>query len=663
MESEIFGNANEAGVVGGGGGSKVGSDETIRVTYVNTITGTPSRIEYVPPADHMFKNTVPVNGAFATLVSQGNSDSNLVVRAYDDPDNDDDVTDGVQHNIVKVVVGGVEFTGTSGDVTFNMDGSVSINNVPDGTQIQVFTADDLTSLEFEYVSGNTFYLGDFGAIVLVPGQQINFAFDLEVEDGDGDSVIISDAVRFIVDDAPSAEDDGVINVAEDTPVDINVISNDEFGADGVDLVAGIALTSNATNGNVVYNDDGTFTYTPNANAPAGADSFTYTITDADGDTSTATVNLNLTADSTPQVGTPTDLTVDEDGFAVAADDLETTRDDETDSTESLTDTSGMVTVDFGNDVPANLLASIVLVDEASLDTQLESDGQAVEFALVGTALVGTVDGGTTDVIRIEITGAAAGVNPGEVDYTYSVTLLEPLDHPDGLLENTDVLSGVKFTVTDSDDSSADGTFDVTIVDDVPHEIAPESAFITNTINATDTNVPLDLDTNVDDNYGADQGGSVTFAISNGTPTSATSGGDYNIIYLYTDGDTLIGSTTLPGNFVDIATEIAGSNKVFTVQLNLDGDLGTNSDSYTVTLHKQIDGAVQTFNTNADSYDFAGGNANYSYYFDETGVNPEVLLTPVEDGIRIFGNANEAGVVGGGGGSKVGSDETIRGNLC
>ena len=74
---------------------------------------------------------------------------------------------------------------------------------------------------------------------------------LKLKDGDGDSVIISDAVRFIVDDAPSAEDDGVINVAEDTPVDINVISNDEFGADGVDLVAGIALTSNATNGNVV----------------------------------------------------------------------------------------------------------------------------------------------------------------------------------------------------------------------------------------------------------------------------------------------------------------------------------------------------------------------------------------------------------------------------
>ena len=204
-------------------------------------------------------------------------------------------------------------------------------------------------------------MGDFGAIVLVPGQQINFAFDLEVEDGDGDSVIISDAVRFIVDDAPSAEDDGVINVAEDTPVDINVISNDEFGADGVDLVAGIALTSNATNGNVVYNDDGTFTYTPNANAPAGCGQFylyhyrcRWRHIDSD---SESQFDGGLYATS----GYATDLTVDEDGFAVAADDLETTRDDETDSTESLTDTSGMVTVDFGNDVPANLLASIVLV--------------------------------------------------------------------------------------------------------------------------------------------------------------------------------------------------------------------------------------------------------------------------------------------------------------
>ena len=39
----------------------------------------------------------------------------------------------------------------------------------------------------------------------------------------------------------------------------------------------------------------------------------------------------------------------------------TARTDETDSTESLT-ASGTAVVNFGNDVPANLLGSIVLVD-------------------------------------------------------------------------------------------------------------------------------------------------------------------------------------------------------------------------------------------------------------------------------------------------------------
>ena len=60
------------------------------------------------------------------------------------------------------------------------------------------------------------------------------------------------------------------------------------GADGVDLVTGVAVTTAATQGTAVYNGDGTFTYTPTA-GQTGSDSFTYTITDQDGDTSTATV--------------------------------------------------------------------------------------------------------------------------------------------------------------------------------------------------------------------------------------------------------------------------------------------------------------------------------------------------------------------------------------
>ena len=66
----------------------------------------------------------------------------------------------------------------------------------------------------------------------------------------------------------------------------------------------------------------------------------------------------------------TNLTVDEDGFLRLRPMTRlTARTDETDSTESLTAT-GTAVVNFGNDVPANLLGSIVLVDTPALDGQL-----------------------------------------------------------------------------------------------------------------------------------------------------------------------------------------------------------------------------------------------------------------------------------------------------
>ena len=50
----------------------------------------------------------------------------------------------------------------------------------------------------------------------------------------------------------------------------------------------------------------------------------------------------------------TNLTVDEDGFAFAANDALTARTDETASTGSLTQ-SGTAVVNFGNDVPHDLI--------------------------------------------------------------------------------------------------------------------------------------------------------------------------------------------------------------------------------------------------------------------------------------------------------------------
>ena len=213
---------------------------------------------------------------------------------------------------------------------------------------------------------------------------------VQVTDSDADTLPVSFNVT-IVDDVPQANNDGTFTVTEGTPLLITTaLANDLFGADGVDLATGVAVTTAAGKGTAVYNGDGTFTYTATA-GQEGLDTFQYTITDQDGDTSTATVTVNLGTDSVPSlVGSASNLTVDEDGFANAANDTVTARTDETDSTESLT-ASGTAVVNFGSDVPANLLGSIVLVDTPALDGQLHThDGQSVTFALDGIGdLVGT----------------------------------------------------------------------------------------------------------------------------------------------------------------------------------------------------------------------------------------------------------------------------------
>ena len=78
------------------------------------------------------------------------------------------------------------------------------------------------------------------------------------------------------------------------------------------------------------------------------------------------------------------------------------------------------------------------------------------------------------MIRIHITGASlTNAATGEVTYTYSTTLSQPIKHasldgqPGDNSENSALLSGVTFEVTDQDTYSTQGTFSVSIFDDVP----------------------------------------------------------------------------------------------------------------------------------------------------------------------------------------------------
>ena len=330
---------------------------------------------------------------------------------------------------------------------------------------------------------------------------------------------------------------------------------------------------------------------------------------------------------------------------------------ETDSTESLTDTTGIAKVTFGNDVPANLLTSIKLVDTAALDTQLTTlAGNPVVFALeAGTGdLVGK--DGSTEVIRIHITGASlTNAATGEVTYTYSTTLSQPVKHAslDGQSgdnsENSALLSGVTFAVTDKDTDTTQGTFNVTIVDDVPVQTAgteaqtvyedllaggnpdtPANPVGASTV-ATGTLAALV-------SFGADQPG--TFSLSTNTAglPALTSNGQAvvynvngNLLTAYVD----TGAT--PG-VLD-----AGDRQVFTLQIT---DPATSA--YTFTLLDQLDHQGGNLSGAGDdqikTIDFSSMLVATDADLDQVALDAGSLLITVEDDLPINNATSVTGAV-------------------
>jgi hypothetical protein len=95
-------------------------------------------------------------------------------------------------------------------------------------------------------------------------------------------------VQLAPNQPPVAVDDAYVT-DEDTPVDIDVLTNDT-DADG-DLLSVSSVTQPA-NGSVVINPDDTLTYTPVAGF-TGEDNFTYTVNDGNGGSALATVNITV----------------------------------------------------------------------------------------------------------------------------------------------------------------------------------------------------------------------------------------------------------------------------------------------------------------------------------------------------------------------------------
>ncbi|HDS1735727.1 retention module-containing protein [Pseudomonas sp. BP8] len=272
-------------------------------------------------------------------------------------------------------------------------------------------------------------------------------FSVIAEDRDGSSAS-SNLLVNIIDDVPQAEHDSNPIVATEQHLELsgNVLSNDQQGADRVTGGPVIAGTFAGTYGTLVLAANGAYTYTLNpddANFKAlkgggdGVETFTYTITDADGDTSSATLTLNISNLDDPVTlggldASGGELTVYEKHLS-----------DGSAPNPGALSPSGTFTVTAADGLQTLTVAGITLV----------SGGVAQAFPQSVTTALGTT---------LTITGYEPST--GVVSYSYSLLDNEAHATADGV---NNLQESFTVTAQDSDGSTATGTLDVTIVDDVP----------------------------------------------------------------------------------------------------------------------------------------------------------------------------------------------------
>ena len=300
-------------------------------------------------------------------------------------------------------------------------------------------ADDgrpVPSIDFSALIIATDFDGDAAAGAVAGSFVVTIENDVPVAAPDTDTVGAggTETGNVITDASPGDAGDGDMGADSPGADEEITVTGVAAGDTGAAVVGGVGVVIDGLLGELTLNADGSYSYTADPNAD-GKDVFTYTITDADGDTATTTLTITVEGEPIDILDIPGGgVTVDEDGFPFAADDTATPRIDETNSTESTVGTV-TITVGFAN-TPADLPGSIALIDSPGLDGQLHTlDGQSVTFALDGDELVGTVDGGSTEVLRLAITDANE-TSPGVVEYTLQASLLQPLKHLDGNLEES-----------------------------------------------------------------------------------------------------------------------------------------------------------------------------------------------------------------------------------
>ncbi|MBL8710140.1 MAG: hypothetical protein JNL25_13170, partial [Rhodospirillaceae bacterium] len=286
-----------------------------------------------------------------------------------------------------------------------------------------------------------------------------------------------------------------------------------------------------------------------------------TATDYDGDVATDIKDIGDLVkfyDDGPRIDSSKSVTLDEDVIPGAGGNHPGGTGD---VAPSLYVASGNLNIDFGTDGPGEIEISL-----NGAPPRLTGDGPFLTFTQVGDTLIGHTGNQADPALTVKV----------ENDGTFTVTLLKPLDHPNGNAEN-DIDLQFKVKVIDNDGDSVTGNINVKIDDDSP---------VINVTKGSDTGVVLDtqdaetIGANSDTrsstanfsgvfgwtkNGGADGEASSSLVyslglgVAEGQPSGLTIGGAP--INLYINGTTVTGSTS--------GTEggINDGNRIFTISVN------------------------------------------------------------------------------------------------
>ncbi|HEN8714451.1 TPA: retention module-containing protein, partial [Pseudomonas putida] len=367
-----------------------------------------------------------------------------------------------------------------------------------------------------------------------------------VSDSDGD--VAQGSLDVVLrDDVPQAVDDSnaVAATEQQTELTGNVLGNDVQGADRVPGGPVIAGTFTGTYGTLVLAADGSYTYTLNTSDPdfmslggggQGVESFTYTIKDADGDTSSATLTLNVT-----NLNDPVTL----DGLGVQG---------------------GELTVSESNLQDGSAPDAGALTQQGTFKITAPDGLQSLSVGGISVVSGGVAAGFPQSIVTPEgNTLTVTGYDPATGVVSYSYTLVDNENHPGGEGSISEVFQVI---AKDVDGSTATGSLDVTIRDDVPQAVDDSNA-----VAATEQQTELTGNVLGNDVQGADR-------VPGGPVIAGTFTGTYGTLVLAADGSYTYTLNTSDPDFMSLGGGGQGVESFNYTIKDADGD----TSSATLTLN-------------------------------------------------------------------------------